>query len=1069
MDPPNVAAIYAIVQMMQKNDKLFEVKVPTKADESSFNALLDLLESEPFRFYVTDKEESFFILRVELCGILEFGRKTEKLLENIVCKSPSKERRIKRANKSNSCTERRTVANKAAFDMCNLKNRAKLPIAACRTDINNWLASDAPVAILCGPLDNSRIVQMVQYVLEYCQTHSERCRTVCVVSDELRVLLTADTIAQERAETVGKTIGYDIGISNRLSHVSNVAVCSIRTLLANLMAPTGNALFAVLTHLIVDDVGQRSVGMDLLLSLLKEKHHFHPTLKLLLLSSRARVTKVAGYFGASVFSVPESTWSLQNSPPPAAKHVYLATILAEISTNKVLKKLKQTPQGWDWYKVADHHAPHRYQYLDDSATDYLDGLLEDYWFESRATPNELDVLCENPFLVDYQHSRTRMSALMIAASKESLPDVRVLLNLGANLFVRGKHDLRAKDWCADEANSPCWKLMDLCYEQHCNQPSKFRLESSLLWLYQRIHNPYSIDHQMVVDIVEYIYTTLHHGKVLVVLPEFTDVLGCYKLLRASSSAPPQEQAFVFCHSQLTEDEIVLEFARIGDCIFQVILLEDRLFEVLPTMDTVDYVIDTGLSTFRDYNVSKNSHSIASTFIPLETASLRSGLAKRICFHLYTCEQQNRMVTKKATNRRIAARPEETLQALLCRPRSAPPVVQFFSNALIDAPDANVKRSLELLVKIGAITAVDLAPTNLGLLLANLCSSVQLGKTILYGIMFRCLDPVMTIVASLCVGFSPFLEPADKVQLKAIAGIKKGLDHGTQSDCFVLLRLFLLWNTAKLDDEAMVRQYRLKCGAMQAINNTRVMLMSHLRAIDIVKVGAGTNVNVLNENSGNWSTVKACLAAGLYPNVARVDYAKKCLVCCSEAGDNLEPHPLSVINVEEMASAWAVYVYKLDPTPCWQAGESTCQNRTPAMTQMVENTVISNWTMALMCGNPPTGSGKVIKPSQSDELIIDRKYVFQIPDKALDKVRSLRRSLAHLFHKFTASPSAVLEDHGANQTIAQISEILHNEEVRQISFNTGTRPKIVKKCMLGVYSMTNSATIASLGTFATNAP
>ncbi|XP_052864213.1 ATP-dependent DNA/RNA helicase DHX36-like [Anopheles cruzii] len=905
---------------------------------------------------------------------------------------------------------------------------------------------------------------MVQYVLEYCQTHSERCRTVCVLPDDLRVLLTADTIAQERAETVGKTVGYDIGISNRLSHVSNVAVCSIRTLLSNLMAPTGNALFAVFTHLIVDDVGQCSVGMDLLLSLLKEKHHFHPTLKLLLLSSKAQVTKVAGYFGASVLSVPESTStrSLQDSHPVVAQNVYLATILAEVSTNRVITKLKQAPQGWDLYKVADHYAPQRYQYIDDSGTEYLDGLLEDYWYSPKTTPNDFDVLCKNPFLVDYQHSRTRMSALMIAASKGSLPDVSVLLSLGANLFVRGKHDLRAKDWCADEANSPCWKLMDLCYEQHCDQPPKIRLETSLLWLYQRIHNPYSIDRQMVVDIVEYIYTNLDHGKILVVLPEFTDVLGCYKLLRASSSVPTREQSFVFCHSQLTEDEIMLEFGRIGDSIFQVILLEEQLFEALPTMDAVDYVIDTGLSTFRDYNVSRNSHSMAFTFIPLETAFVRSGLAKRICFHLYSCEQQERMATKKATNRRITARPEETLHALLCRPSSAPPVVQFFSNALIDAPDANVKRSLELLTKIGAITAVDLAPTNLGLLVANLCSSVQLGKTILYAIMFRCLDPVLTIVASLCAGTSPFVEPADKMQRKVIAGIKKGLDHGTQSDCFVLLRLFLLWNTAKLNDESMVKQYRLRWGAMQAINNTRVMLMSHLRAIDIVKVGGETNVNVLNENSGNWSTVKACLAAGLYPNVAKVDYAKKCLVCCSEAGHNLEPHPLSVINVEEMASAWAVYVYKLDPSPCWQVDDGS-QNCTPAMTQMVENTVISNWTMALMCGNPPTGLGKLIESSQSDELIIDRKYVFQMPGPALDKVRYLRRSLTHLFHKFTEKPSAVLEDPVAKQTTAKISEILHNEEVRRISFNTGTRPKIVKKCMLGVYSMTNSATIDSVGT------
>lgn len=77
--------------------------------------------------------------------------------------------------------------------------------------------------------------------------------------------------------------------------------------------------------------------------------------------------------------------------------------------------------------------------------------------------------------------------------------------------------------------------------------------------------------------------------------------------------------------------------------------------------------------------------------------------------------------------------------------------------LMEPPEAiNVETAIERLKDVGALDA-DSELTALGRHLATLPVDVKIGKLILYGAIFCCLDSVLTIAASLSHK-SPFLSP-----------------------------------------------------------------------------------------------------------------------------------------------------------------------------------------------------------------------------------------------------------------------------------------------------------------------
>ena len=76
--------------------------------------------------------------------------------------------------------------------------------------------------------------------------------------------------------------------------------------------------------------------------------------------------------------------------------------------------------------------------------------------------------------------------------------------------------------------------------------------------------------------------------------------------------------------------------------------------------------------------------------------------------------------------------------------AGPSVADFLSKAVEPPVDAAVQNALRLLEDIGAIQQGTEALTKLGQYLAALPLPPRVGKMLLFGVMFGCLDPVLTV-------------------------------------------------------------------------------------------------------------------------------------------------------------------------------------------------------------------------------------------------------------------------------------------------------------------------------------
>jgi ATP-dependent RNA helicase DHX36 len=213
-------------------------------------------------------------------------------------------------------------------------------------------------------------------------------------------------------------------------------------------------------------------------------------------------------------------------------------------------------------------------------------------------------------------------------------------------------------------------------------------------------------------------------------------------------------------------------------------------------------------------------------------------------------------------------------------------------AIEPPPEGAIASALKSLHELDAVDSKD-ELTALGHHLAELPVDARLGKMMLYGAMFSCLDPILTIAAG--VGFrSPFLAPMDK---RDEADAAKRKIAAQASDHLTLVRAYAGWIHARAKGRGFERDYLSKLflsgQTLKQISEMRQQYTDLLDQIGFLRSGAGalgavsaspaplaTNKlkngrrnkleSALAEasvNAGNESLVRAVICAGLYPNVA----------------------------------------------------------------------------------------------------------------------------------------------------------------------------------------------------------
>jgi len=207
---------------------------------------------------------------------------------------------------------------------------------------------------------------------------------------------------------------------------------------------------------------------------------------------------------------------------------------------------------------------------------------------------------------------------------------------------------------------------------------------------------------------------------------------------------------------------------------------------------------------------------------------------------------------------------------------------FLSQAPQPPSDDSVQAALNVLEEVGAITSERNFLTPLGQHLSKLPVDVRLGKMLILGSLFQCLDKVLTIAASISSKspFSTYLQDA------AIAKAKHKQFEDPDSDFATFCNVFEEYSVARSKSSKSGRQFcqsnYLNQQSMHEIGTAKKDFLNLLCGIGFVDNFDGShsvyNSNVwekttINRNSKNWTLVHAIVFAGLNPNVARLEESR----------------------------------------------------------------------------------------------------------------------------------------------------------------------------------------------------
>ncbi|KAK3236954.1 hypothetical protein CYMTET_52935, partial [Cymbomonas tetramitiformis] len=191
-----------------------------------------------------------------------------------------------------------------------LEARARLPAGKNVAEVVETVRHNQ-VTVVCGETGCGKTTQVPQFILDDAVRRGEGGAVSLVCTQPRRISATsvAQRVAQERAETLGQTVGYQIRLESVRSASTRLLFCTTGVLLRRLADDDG--LLGV-SHVVVDEVHERSLDSDFLLVLLREVLPKRPNLKVVLMSATLDAASFSNYFrGCAVLTIPGFTFPVR--------------------------------------------------------------------------------------------------------------------------------------------------------------------------------------------------------------------------------------------------------------------------------------------------------------------------------------------------------------------------------------------------------------------------------------------------------------------------------------------------------------------------------------------------------------------------------------------------------------------------------------------------------------------------------------------------------------------------------------------------------------------------------------
>ncbi|KAL5708781.1 RNA helicase [Ranunculus cassubicifolius] len=376
--------------------------------------------------------------------------------------------------------------------------------------------------------------------------------------------------------------------------------------------------------------------------------------------------------------------------------------------------------------------------------------------------------------------------------------------------------------------------------------------------------PDSIGFNLIEAVLCHICRKERQGAVLVFMTGWDDISSLKDQLKAHPLiGDPNRVLLLTCHGSMATSEQKLIFERAPPNIRKIVLATN-MAEASITINDVVFVVDCGKAKETTYDALNNTPCLLPSWISQASARQRRGRAGRVqpgeCYHLYP-----RCVYQAFAEYQLPELLRTPLNSLCLQIKSLQlgTIGEFLSAALQPPEPLAVQNAVDFLKLIGALDEKENL-TNLGEFLSMLPVDPKLGKMLVMGAIFRCFDPILTVVSGLSVR-DPFLLPQDKKDLAGTA--KSRFSAKDYSDHMALVRAYEGWKDAEREGSAYEYCWRnfLSAQTLQAIHSLRKQFNFILKDAGLLDANTSTN----NSLSHNQSLVRAIICSGLFPGIASV--------------------------------------------------------------------------------------------------------------------------------------------------------------------------------------------------------
>ncbi|KAL6011533.1 hypothetical protein ACLOJK_001981 [Asimina triloba] len=353
-------------------------------------------------------------------------------------------------------------------------------------------------------------------------------------------------------------------------------------------------------------------------------------------------------------------------------------------------------------------------------------------------------------------------------------------------------------------------------------------------------NPDSIGFNLIENVLCHICMKERPGAILVFMTGWDDINSLKEQLQAHPVlGDPSRVLLLACHGSMASSEQRLIFDKPPDGVRKIVLATN-MAETSITINDVVFVVDCGKAKETSYDALNNTPCL-----------LPSWISKAAARQQYNSKEEEELVEFNLS------------LCLQIKSLQLGGISEFLSRALQSPELLSVQNAVDYLRIIGAFDEEENL-TVLGRHLSMLPVEPKLGKMLLYGAIFNCLDPILTVVAGLSVR-DPFLMPFDKKDLAESA--KSQFSAQDFSDHLALVRAYEGWKEAEKEQSGYDYCWRnfLSFQTLKAIDSLRKQFFFLLKDTGLVD----GNCSTCNSWSYDEPLIRAIICAGLYPGVSSV--------------------------------------------------------------------------------------------------------------------------------------------------------------------------------------------------------